>query len=59
MENQNRQVLLKRRPTGMPTKADFAIADSPMPDPAEGEVLSAIAKSAVVGMPVGRRLSST
>jgi NADPH-dependent curcumin reductase CurA len=39
MENQNRQVLLKRRPTGMPTTADFAIADSPMPDPAEGEVL--------------------
>jgi NADPH-dependent curcumin reductase CurA len=39
MENQNRQVLLKSRPTGMPTTADFAIADSPMPDPAEGEVL--------------------
>ena len=39
MENQNRQVLLKQRPTGMPTTADFAIADSPMPDPAEGEVL--------------------
>jgi NADPH-dependent curcumin reductase len=39
MENQNRQVLLKRRPTGMPTTEDFAIADSPMPDLAEGEVL--------------------
>lgn len=39
MDNQNRQVLLKSRPTGMPTTADFAIADSPMPDPAEGEVL--------------------
>jgi NADPH-dependent curcumin reductase len=39
MENQNRQVLLEHRPTGMPTTADFAIADSPMPDPAEGEVL--------------------
>ena len=39
MDNQNRQVLLKRRPTGMPTTEDFAIADSPMPDPAEGEVL--------------------
>jgi NADPH-dependent curcumin reductase len=39
MENQNRQVLLKHRPTGMPTTAGFAIADSPMPDPAEGEVL--------------------
>jgi NADPH-dependent curcumin reductase CurA len=39
MENHNRQVLLNSRPTGMPTTADFAIADSPMPDPAEGEVL--------------------
>jgi NADPH-dependent curcumin reductase len=39
MENQNRQVLLKQRPTGMPTTADFAIADNPLPDPAEGEVL--------------------
>jgi NADPH-dependent curcumin reductase len=39
MENQNRQVLLKSRPTGMPTTADFEIADSPMSDPAEGEVL--------------------
>ena len=39
MENQNRRVLLMRRPTGMPTTADFAIADSPMPDPAKGEVL--------------------
>jgi NADPH-dependent curcumin reductase len=39
MENQNRHVLLKRRPTGMPTTEDFAIADSLMPDPAGGEVL--------------------
>jgi hypothetical protein len=39
MENRNRQVLLKRRPTGAPTPADFAIADTPLPDPAEGEVL--------------------
>ena len=39
MANQNRQVRLKRRPTGMPTTADFEIADSPIPDPAEGEVL--------------------
>ena len=39
MENRNRQVLLKRRPTGAPTAADFAIADAPLPDPAEGEVL--------------------
>src|SRR5215470_11030777 len=39
MENRNRQVLLKRRPTGAPTPADFTIADTPLPDPAEGEVL--------------------
>src|ERR1700730_2095743 len=39
MENRNRQVLLKRRPTGMPTTADFEIADGPMPDPGDGEVL--------------------
>jgi NADPH-dependent curcumin reductase CurA len=39
MENRNRQVLLKRRPTGAPTPADFAITDTPLPDPAEGEVL--------------------
>ena len=39
MENRNRQVLLKRRPTGSPTRADFEIADAPLPDPGEGEVL--------------------
>jgi len=39
MENRNRQVLLKRRPTGSPTVADFDIADGPVPDPGEGEVL--------------------
>ena len=39
MENQNRQVLLKRRPTGVPTPDDFTIADAPLPEPAEGEVL--------------------
>src|SRR6201993_2728328 len=39
MENQNRQVLLKRRPTGVPTTADFEIADGPIPDPGNGEVL--------------------
>jgi NADPH-dependent curcumin reductase len=39
MENQNRQVLLRRRPTGAPTTADFEIVDAPLPDPAEGEVL--------------------
>jgi NADPH-dependent curcumin reductase CurA len=39
MEDRNRQVLLKRRPTGVPTTADFEIADGPVPDPREGEVL--------------------
>jgi NADPH-dependent curcumin reductase len=39
VDNQNRQVLLKQRPNGMPSAADFAIVDAPMPDPAEGEVL--------------------
>jgi NADPH-dependent curcumin reductase len=39
MENRNRQVLLKRRPTGAPTNADFEIVDAPIADPAEGEVL--------------------
>ena len=39
MENRNRQVLLKRRPTGAPTTADFDIADGPMPDLGDGEAL--------------------
>jgi NADPH-dependent curcumin reductase len=39
MENHNRQVLLKSRPNGMPTTAGFTIIDSPLPEPAEGEVL--------------------
>ena len=39
MDNTNRQVLLKRRPTGAPTTADFEIVGGPIPDPAEGEVL--------------------
>src|SRR5271167_24642 len=39
MENRNRQVLLKRRPTGAPTTADFDLADAPIPDPGAGEAL--------------------
>jgi NADPH-dependent curcumin reductase CurA len=39
MENRNRQVLLKRRPAGAPTVSDFEVADAPVPDPSEGEVL--------------------
>src|SRR5947208_10533510 len=39
MENRNRQVLLKRRPSGTPTPADFEIVDAPLPDPGKGRVL--------------------
>src|SRR5437899_9728776 len=39
MDDRNRQVLLKRRPTGAPTPADFEVRDAPSPDPGEGEVL--------------------
>jgi NADPH-dependent curcumin reductase CurA len=39
MPETNRQVLLKRRPNGMPVPDDFAIVDSPLPEPGDGEVL--------------------
>ena len=39
MENRNRQVLLKRRPTGTPTVEDFEIAEAPIPDPGVGQAL--------------------
>ena len=39
MAEMNRQVLLKRRPDGMPVPEDFAIVDSPLPEPGEGQVL--------------------
>ena len=39
MPETNRQVLLKRRPKGMPVPEDFAIVDSPVPEPGEGQVL--------------------
>jgi NADPH-dependent curcumin reductase len=39
MENSNRQVLLKRRPVGAPRADNFEIADAPIPDLADGEVL--------------------
>jgi NADPH-dependent curcumin reductase CurA len=39
MPEMNRQVLLQRRPNGMPVPDDFAIVDSPLPEPAEGQVL--------------------
>src|SRR2546423_710724 len=34
-----RQVLLKRRPEGMPAPGDFEIVDAPLPEPRTGEVL--------------------
>ena len=39
MKNRNQQVLLKRRPIGAPTTADFDIAGGPIPGPSDGEVL--------------------
>jgi NADPH-dependent curcumin reductase CurA len=39
MPDTNRQVLLKRRPNGMPVPEDFALVDSPLPEPGEGQVL--------------------
>jgi NADPH-dependent curcumin reductase CurA len=39
MPDTNRQVLLKRRPEGMPVAEDFAIVDSALPEPSEGQVL--------------------
>ncbi|HTQ34426.1 MAG TPA: NADP-dependent oxidoreductase [Stellaceae bacterium] len=39
MPETNRQVLLQRRPNGMPAPEDFAIVDAPLPEPGEGQVL--------------------
>ena len=39
MPETNRQVLLRRRPNGMPVPEDFSIVDGAMPEPAEGQVL--------------------
>jgi hypothetical protein len=39
MPERNKQVLLKRRPNGLPVAADFAIVEAPLPEPAEGEVV--------------------
>lgn len=35
----NRQITLASRPVGAPTAANFALLESPMPEPAEGELL--------------------
>jgi len=39
MPEPNRQVLLRRRPNGLPVPEDFAIVDSALPEPQDGEVL--------------------
>lgn len=36
----NRQIVLKRRPVGAPTVEDFALIESPVPEPGNGEVLA-------------------
>jgi NADPH-dependent curcumin reductase CurA len=39
MAETNLQVLLRRRPVGAPVPEDFEIVETPMPEPAEGQVL--------------------
>jgi NADPH-dependent curcumin reductase len=39
MPERNRQILLKRRPNGLPVPADFETANGPLAEPGEGEVL--------------------
>src|SRR4051794_41680529 len=39
MPEMNRQVLLKRRPNGMPVPDDFAIVERPLLEPGDGQVL--------------------
>ena len=39
MSQSNREIRLKRRPTGMPTEADFELAETPVPTPGAGQVL--------------------
>ena len=36
----NRQIVLKKRPVGMPRPGDFALQDVPIPEPGDGEVLT-------------------
>lgn len=39
MTDMNRRVLLKSRPSGIPQAENFEIVDTPVPEPADGEVL--------------------
>jgi NADPH-dependent curcumin reductase CurA len=35
----NRRILLKNRPAGLPSRADFELVEAPLPEPRDGEVL--------------------
>lgn len=39
MRNVNRQILLARRPQGMPQESDFKLVENPIPEPGGGQVL--------------------
>jgi hypothetical protein len=39
MPERNRQVLLKRRPDGLPAPEDFALVEGALPEPGDGEVV--------------------
>ena len=39
MPERNRQILLKRRPSGVPVPEDFDIVEAKLPEPGEGEVV--------------------
>ena len=36
----NQQILLKSHPVGEPKESDFALVETPIPEPGEGEVLN-------------------
>ncbi|MGF2034462.1 MAG: NADP-dependent oxidoreductase [Nostoc sp. CmiVER01] len=36
----NKQIILKTRPIGEPKESDFALVETPIPEPGEGEILS-------------------
>ncbi|MDZ8223412.1 NADP-dependent oxidoreductase [Nostoc sp. ChiVER01] len=36
----NKQIILKTRPVGEPKESDFALVETPIPEPGEGEILS-------------------
>ncbi|MCL6752379.1 NADP-dependent oxidoreductase [Nostoc sp. CCCryo 231-06] len=36
----NKQIILKSRPVGEPKESDFALVETPIPEPGEGEILS-------------------